>query len=386
MEGSTAHPRPLLRRATWSNLNGPWDFAFDPARQWKEPAAVSFDRTIEVPYAPETPRSGIHDEGFHPVVWYRKTVPAAGPGARVFLHFGAVDYRAEVWVNGHFLARHEGGHTPFTVEVTGLAKQAPELTIVVRAEDEPGALDQPRGKQDWQLRSHSIWYPRTTGIWQTVWLEYTPETYLRSLQWTPDLEHFSLRCEAEIDGMLEPDDFLRVQLFVRDRLVADDSFRLQGPSVVRSFHLYDGGLEDVRQELLWSPEHPQLIEVKITLGRGDEVLDRVESYTALRSAGFDEIAFLLNGRAYPLRLVLDQGYWPASGLSATDEELRQDVLLTKRLGFNGARKHQKIEDPRYLYWCDRLGLLVWEEMPSAYAFSSRAVEGVTAEWVEAIAR
>ncbi|MBV9491354.1 MAG: glycoside hydrolase family 2 [Verrucomicrobia bacterium] len=384
---SSDYPRPQCRRSTWHSLDGPWECAFDPQRLWAVPAEVRFDREIVVPYAPETPRSGINDQNFHPVIWYQRRFNIDSPAAhRVFLHFGAVDYSAQAWVNDQLVAQHVGGHTPFTVELTSLAKPASELVVVVRAEDDPAALDQPRGKQDWQLKPHSIWYPRTTGIWQTVWLEYTPLTFVRRIDWTPQLESFSLALDVAVDGPIQREDALRVELFVRDKPLLDDTYRLHGSSQRRALHLPDGGLYDVRRELFWSPEHPQLIDARITLLREGVPLDVVTSYTALRTVGSEEGAFLLNGLPYRMRLVLDQGYWPEGGLSATWEELRRDVILTKQLGFNGVRKHQKIEDPRFLYWCDILGLLVWEEMPSAYQFSARAVEAITAEWLEAIAR
>ncbi len=381
------HPRPLCRRPVWRSLDGPWDFAFDPEGDWHAPDEVRFDRQIEVPYAPETVRSGLADQDFHPTVWYRRQVVIA-PEAdrRTFLHFGAVDHEAQVWVNGQPVVRHVGAHTPFSAELTHLLPADGRVTVTLRAEDDPTALDQARGKQDWNLEPHSIWYPRTTGIWQTVWWEQVPTTFIRRVDWTAHLEDFALSVEVTLDGPLEPGDAVRVRLTARGACLVEDTYSLQGPSLRRRLHLPDGGLEHVRSELLWSPEHPQLIDAEVTLLRHGQEFDAVASYTALRTVGWEDGAFLLNGRPYGLRLVLDQGYWPEGGLTATPEELRRDVLLAKRLGFNGVRKHQKIEDPRYLRWCDALGLMVWEEMPSAYRFSPRTLEEVTAEWLEALVR
>ena len=378
-----AYPRPQLIRPTWLSLDGSWNYAFNESDTVK---GVQWQGQILVPYPPESSASGVNDQGFHPVVWYQRsfTVPESWQGQRTILHFGAVDYRAQVWVNDQLVATHEGGHTPFSTDITNTLK-AGEQTVVVRAEDNPFDMTQARGKQDWRKEAHIIWYPRTTGIWQTVWLEQVPETYLKSIHWTPNLERWEIGVEASIKGELK-DLTLRVQLSARGKLLADDRITVTKQKMTRRIALDDPGIDDERKLLLWSPEHPNLIDAKVQLLQGDTVLDEVSSYTALRSIGVSAHRFMLNNDAYTLRMVLDQGYWTDTLLAATDEQLRADVELTKRLGFNGARKHQKIENPRWLYWCDVLGLLVWEEMPSHYAFSEEAVSHLTNEWTEAIGR
>ncbi len=392
----SVHPRPLLERAHWQNLNGTWQFAYDDLQRWHTPQQVLFDREIKVPFAPESEASGIHDPAFHQTLWYRLLVrPEQLTGAvigsavadqRLFLHFGAVDYRAEVWVNGQLVAAHEGGHTPFCAELTGVWQPGEALEIVVRASDDPRDLAKPRGKQDWEASPHDIWYPRTSGIWQTVWLEFRSRTYLASLHWTPNVERWELAMQARIGGPISADLRLRVRLSADGALLADDDYAVIDADVLRTLTLRDSGIDAARRQLLWSPEHPQLIAASLQLVQGGVVIDEVTSYTAMRSVAVDSQHFLLNGRPYPLKMVLDQGYWPQSLMSASDEQLRRDVELTRLLGFNGARKHQKIEDPRYLYWADVLGLLVWEELPSAYVFSGEAVRRLTHEWTEAIER
>ncbi|MDL2345451.1 glycoside hydrolase family 2 TIM barrel-domain containing protein [Deinococcus sp. MIMF12] len=384
----STHPTPLLEREHWRDLGGAWRFAFDDAAQWSHPEEVVFDREIVVPYPPESVRSGIHDGGFHRVVWYgcAVTLEAHERAGRLLLHFGAVDYRARVWVNGDLVAEHEGGHTPFTAEVTRQAAFSPTLEVVVRAEDDPHDLTQPRGKQDWQREPHSIWYPRTTGIWQHVWLEPVPETYLQDLTWASDMQRWQIGVRAVLQGDLGPDLSLRVRLWQGDTLLIDDRYAVTHRHMARQLSLADPGIDDFRNDLLWSPGHPQLLGACVELWRGDVLLDRVHSYAALRSVGVSGNRFLLNGRPYYLRMVLDQGYWPEGLLAATDEELRRDVELARQLGFNGARKHQKIENPRWLYWCDVLGLLVWEEMPSPYRFTPEAVGRLTREWLEVLTR
>jgi beta-galactosidase/beta-glucuronidase len=387
------YPRPQLRRERWISLNGTWRFAFDDLARWRRPADVgAWTHEIEVPFAPESKRSGVHDQGFHRAVWYEREFEldpgALGPGcARVLLHFGAVDYHATVWVNDVQVAEHEGGHTPFFADVTDALMPGTRQRVVVRAEDDPHDLEKPRGKQDWQLEPHAIWYPRTTGIWQTVWLECVPATYLSYVRWTANLERWEIAIHAFMAGAEDESLQLQVRLMVGDGLLADDTYRVLRGEVHRRIGLSDPGVDDYRNELLWSPERPTLINAELTLRRGEQVIDRVYSYCALRSISVQREKILLNGRQYQLRLALDQGYWPDTLMTApSDEALRRDVELAKEMGFNGVRKHQKIEDPRYLYWADMLGLLVWAEMPSAYRFTTKAINRMTREWAEAITR
>jgi beta-galactosidase/beta-glucuronidase len=352
---------------------------------------VQWSATIAVPFSPETPASGIGDTGLFRACWYRRRIPVP-PGSsersRVLLHFGAVDHRATVWANSSMVGAHEGGYTPFTCDLTSAVAGRPDCEVVVRAEDDPLDLEKPRGKQDWMLEPHSIWYPRTTGIWQTVWIERVPETWIDSVRWTPNLERWEIGCAVWLEGLREPHLNLRVKLMSGDLLLAEDMYSVTGSEVHRRIALTDPGIDDSRNELLWNPARPRLIDAEITLEHRDgRVIDRAYSYTALRSVAVDGNRFILNGRPYLLRLVLDQGYWPESGLTApNDDALRRDVELAKAMGFNGVRKHQKIEDPRYLYWADRLGLLVWAEMPSAYRFTNDSIQRTTREWMDVITR
>ncbi|HVH45588.1 MAG TPA: glycoside hydrolase family 2 TIM barrel-domain containing protein, partial [Labilithrix sp.] len=391
-DGDHAHgyPRPLMRRDDWTSLNGTWDFALDEAGQLQSPDEVTFDEQIEVPFSPETTKSGIGDTGLYDVCWYRRSfeIGELGPDERLVLHFGAVDYSARVWVDGALAMTHEGGYTPFSADITGHLRSGKTHQIVVRAEDDPDDLGKPRGKQDWQLVPHSIWYPRTTGIWQTVWMERVGRSRVTEIRWTPYLASWELGFDAQVTCKAGQRLSIAVRLHVGDLLIAEDRYAVVHGEVRRRIALSDPGIDDFRNELLWSPSKPTLIEVELDLidDKG-KVLDALSSYTALRSFTCDGGRFILNGRPYPLRLVLDQGYWPETGLTPPDDAaLRRDVELTKAMGFNGARKHQKIEDPRYLYWADRLGLLVWSEMPSAYRFTHRSIERVTRQWIEAVRR
>jgi beta-galactosidase/beta-glucuronidase len=385
-----AYPRPQLRRADWTCLDGAWQFALDPDAVWAGPEQVPWDRTIVVPFAPETPASEIGEIGFFHACWYRRTfdAPALVPGERLLLHFGAVDDRTMVWVNGRLVATHEGGYTPFSTDVTDCLVTDEPQVIEVRAEDDPHDLAKPRGKQDWHLHPHAIWYPRTSGIWQTVWLEKAPATRIEALRWTANLERWEIGLDARVTGRPRDDLRLGVTLRTGDRLLADDVYAVTAGAVSRRIGLVDPGIDDARNELLWRPGSPTLIDADLVLRTtGGEMLDQVTSYTALRSVAVEGDRFLLNGRPLTLRMALDQGYWPDSGLTAPDgAALRRDVELALAMGFNGVRKHQKIEDPRYLAWADRLGLLVWEELPSAYRFTQRGVERLTRTWLAALDR
>jgi beta-galactosidase/beta-glucuronidase len=382
------YPRPQLERAGWTSLNGTWRFRFDGDGSIAALSEIAdWPLEITVPYPPECKASGIGDRGFHKVCWYQRDFEMArGPG-RVMLHFGAVDYSARVWINGKLAAAHEGGHTPFSADITDLLSADGRQVVTLRAEDDPHELSKPRGKQDWQLEPHSIWYPRTTGIWQTVWLERVPRTYIDKIRWTPRLEGFALGFEVRLKGDMPDDLSLELELKHGERLLARDRYRVVEGEVDRWVVLSDPGIDDFRNELLWSPERPTLLYATVKLWQDGKVIDEVRSYTALRSANVLRDRFMLNGRPYVLRMVLDQGYWPDTLLAAPDDDaLRRDVELAKAMGFNGVRKHQKIEDPRYLYWADKLGLLVWEEMPSAYRFTRTAIKRTIREWTEALDR
>jgi beta-galactosidase/beta-glucuronidase len=387
---AAGYPRPQFVRKDWICLDGPWDFAVDHDARWGNPEQVRWNAKIIVPYAPETEASGIGDTGYYRTVWYRRTfaAPELRHGERLLLHFGAVDTAATVWVNGHGATAHIGGYTPFKVDITDLLAADREQVIVVQADDDPADLTKPRGKQDWQLEPHSIWYPRTTGIWQTVWMECVPATWLEHIRWTPSLPNWEIQLDARLEGLRRNDLRLRTRLECEGQTISDDTFSVASSEVNRGITFSDPGIDDYRNELLWRPSRPTLIDAYLELqDASGNVIDSIKSYTALRSVGTQGDRFVLNGRPFPLRMILDQGYWLGSGLTPPDDEaVRRDVELAKAMGFNGVRRHQKISSPRYLYWADRLGLLVWEEMPSAYRFTKRSIKQVCREWAEAVER
>lgn len=390
------HPRPQLVRDQWTDLCGPWGFTHDDANigldeRWDQRDDV-FGRTITVPFPPESEASGINAPEPHPVVWYRRAFRIdpddRADGNRTLLHFGAVDYSAQVWVNGQLVAQHHGGHSPFSADITNVLKPGDaEQVIVVRAEDDPFDMEMPRGKQDWQTPPHAIWYKRTTGIWQPVWLETVPAVHIASVRWTPDVDRGSLGVQVHLNASPPEGVSVRVRLSMGEKLLADDTALCDGTSVTRQLQLFPGGITHQLGEVLWSPEQPTLLDAEITLEHDGRIIDRVLSYAGMRSVSIGHQQFRLNNRAYFLRLVLEQGYWPESHLAAPSvDAIRREVELTKELGFNGVRIHQKVEDPRFLYWCDRLGLLVWGEMANAYRYSPAAVERLVDEWMDIVRR
>ncbi len=382
------HPRKIFRRDKWKSLNGLWDFVFDDSQKYSCADEIThWPHKIKVPFAPETKESGLGDMGFHHRCWYKKTFKIKKSDKRLVLHFGAVDYEAKVWLNGLYLGCHEGGHTPFNFDITSSLNDSEEQILTVCVDDDPLDLTKPRGKQDWQKDPHSIWYPRTTGIWQSVWLEEVPTVSIGQLRCSPLLERWEIGCEVFIEGVCPPGLELRVKLRKGEDILANDRYDVIHNEVHRRIALSDPGIDDFRNELLWSPEKPTLINLDLELWLGTEKIDHVYSYTALRSVSYSRGRFLLNGRPYYMRLVLDQGYWPDTFMTPPSEEaIKKDIELIKAAGFNGVRKHQKVEDPDFLYWADKMGLLVWGEMPSAYRFTHESVQRITKEWLEVLNR
>ncbi len=381
------YPRPQFVRSQWLNLNGPWGFRADPenrgiAESWFSPER-EFPSEILVPFAPESKRSGIGDGSSHPRVWYRRffRVPDEWRGRNVLLHFGAVDYRATVWINGMLVASHEGGHTPFhcdiTVALSGLPADGRAHVVAVRVEDPPTDRYIPRGKQHWEERPASIFYARTTGIWQTVWLEPVPKSYLESVRITAEIDG-SVSFAADI-AEAESFQFVNAVISESGRALASGMSVADGPRALIAAR--------VGEPRLWSPDAPNLYDVRFELHGKDGLVDVVDSYFGFRSVSTQDGKVLLNGEPFFLRTVLDQGYWPDTNLTPPDDEaIQADIKLAKELGFNGVRKHQKVEDPRYLYWTDKLGLLVSGEMANAYLFDDHAVARITREWIEVVKR
>ncbi|WP_391574904.1 glycoside hydrolase family 2 protein, partial [Cohnella sp.] len=354
------HPRPQFERAGWINLNGEWEFEFDDGRigdkeHWHT-GDKELSRRIQVPFAFQSKLSGIGDPDFHDTVWYRTSfeLSASFSGKRTILHFGAVDYEASVWVNGKLAVKHEGGHTPFSADITDMINPSGANALVVKAVDYSRDVTLPRGKQYWLKDSASIFYTRTTGIWQTVWLEAVGQTYMDKVRYTPDIDRNDIEMRVFFGGLADKPENLTLEIDVsfQGALVARDIVKVNNEEETRTIRLTD--FNDHSQGRWWSPERPNLYDVRYTLRDGDVAIDEASSYFGMRKVSVEDGKFCLNNRPYFQKLVLDQGYFPDGNLTPpSDEAIKRDVELTKEMGFNGARKHQKLEDPRYLYWADK---------------------------------
>ncbi|MEZ0324297.1 MAG: glycoside hydrolase family 2 protein [Fimbriimonas sp.] len=375
------YPRPQFVRQDWQNLNGPWEFAFDGGDVglgdgWYD--GRNLPREIIVPFPYQAEASGINEREIHEVVWYARTVEyrAEWKGMDLLLHFGAVDYASTVWVNGKLVGGNRGGHVPFSFDIGPYVHEG-DNRIVVRVEDRQD-LTQPRGKQAWNGMPHGIDYFCTTGIWQTVWLEAVPQCRIESLRITPDLEDELFRVRVYLHA---PASNWTIELDLMDGDEVVSHVRKDTSNAAAQVKLR------AENPKLWSSETPHLYDIVVRLKQNGEIVDEVRSYAGMRSVELRNGEFLLNGEPVYMKMVLDQGYWPEGFMTApTDDALRADVEITKAMGFNGSRKHQKVEDPRWLYWCDKLGLLVWGEMANARAWSPEAEETFLAEWRRVVQR
>lgn len=387
------YPRPQFRRQDWLSLNGEWDFAFDDEQVGlKEKWYNQFPegKKIVVPFAYQTAKSGINDPSFHDVVWYRTTfsVPEEWLDRQLVLHFGAVDYRAWVYVNGSLITYHEGGNTPFSANITTHYDVQATNEIVVRVEDPSEDVTIPRGKQYWHEQSASIFYTRTTGIWQPVWIEPVMESSIEGIRFTPDIDRGEIVVEYNVpkqEGLS-----LRTAIQFKGQLLVEEETTIFEAYVKRSYDLRNRFTDrsNIHDDgWYWTPTNPNLFDVTIELLHEGKVIDSVDTYFGMRKVSIENGKFLLNNKPYYQKLVLDQGYFPGALLTApTDEDLKNDIVLAKEMGFNGARKHQKVEDPRYLYWADKLGFLVWGEMANCSEYSEEAARRLATEWFEVVKR
>lgn len=374
------HPRPDFVRETFHNLNGVWQFAFDDADEgiaagWMNPGH-KLPLQITVPFAYQTKASGLGPtDAIHPVIWYRRafTVPQEMAGKRVLLRFGAVDFECAVYVNGQQAGTHRGGYTPFAFDITALLHEG-ENDLCLRVCDEPDCT-QPRGKQYWAEGLMGCWYTPVSGIWQTVYLEAVGETHIKYIHVTPDIDRHMFTAEIALDKRpacpldleltvsFEGQMKRRVTVTCMDRIT-----RVPVDLIVKS---------DLDPVYIWQPGTPYLYDLRVRVLREGAAVDTVDTYFGMRKVEVKEGKVYLNNNPLYQRLILDQGYWPDTLITPpSDEAIKLDLQYTLDFGYNGARKHQKLEDPRYYYWADKMGVLVWGEVPSPYDYSDDTVRNL----------
>ena len=440
---SKDYPRPDFYRQAlhWESLNGPWDFLFDDnddgqSAAWYQNGLPSHaasgnkkpnaKRTIQVPFVFQSPASGINERAVHQVLWYERRIEdlrnaeEKAQGYRLLLRFGAVDYYAKIWLDGQYVGEHRGGHVPFNVDLTDaiqLSSFSP-YRLTIRVFDSAFDLSQPRGKQYWGPKPENIYYTPSSGIWQNVWLESVPAarigdssygTYLRSHNIQRGVldsrifmlgrkvgQSYSVEIEASLAGVVvrnsgrrempRDQDFVRFDLDMR---LSNEQLQKLPERFLQSVPL-DNQVTWRNGVALWSPERPTLYDLNIRLFRpSGELLDEAKTTVGMRSLNWTtgDGTFKLNGRPYFQALFLDQGYWPDTLMTPpSSDACKMDIELSKSMGFNGCRKHQKVEDPTFMYWADKLGFLVWGEMASAYHFTLEYVERFNQEWMEMVNR
>ena len=344
------HPNPQFERRDWINLNGEWEFEYDAGmsgaeRRWFERAHL--DGKITVPFCMESPLSGIGERDFKNSVWYRKDleIPAHWKNGKVLLHFGAVDQTAHIYLNGKKVFHHIGGFSSFSVDITGALK-AEGNSLFVWAVDDGKTPLYGHGKQSREYASAGCYYTRVTGIWQTVWMEFVPVSYVKKIKLIPDVNNSALSISAHLHGQ----GTLKAEAFYEGRSVGELTLKAPNGGYVT-------GVMGLSELHLWEVGAGRLYDLKLTFE--DDV---VFSYFGMRSVMMDGYRFLLNGKSVFQRLVLDQGYYPDGIYTApTDEALIRDIQISLDAGFNGARLHEKVFEPRFLYHCDRMGYMVWGE-------------------------
>ena len=378
------YPRPQFRREEWQNLNGEWEFAFDDKNEgiksglWQGKKALPLK--INVPFSYQYPASGVGDAAQHDVVWYRRTFEIAegNGGSRALLCFNAADYQTDVWLNGVHVLTHTGGFAPFSADITDILKEG-ENVLVVRCEDRLNDAV-PRGKQSWTGSPFSCFYVPNTGIWQSVWLEFFGEDCIAEHLLLCDYDRTELY--GELVTQYGKADEAEIAVVFDGKLIKRERLTLRGRHNRYRFALP----KDYTDDYSWSPENPRLLYVDFALYTGGKQIDLAHTRIGMRKISVDEYGkIFLNNRPYYQRLVLDQGYWQESGLTPPSaESLKRDIELAKAMGFNGARKHQKLEDPYYCYYAEELGFLTWCEMPSAYRFCAEEAAAITQEWQEIV--
>ena len=374
------YPRPQFRRNEWTNLNGEWEFEFDNADDGVERGIyrgeTALKDKINVPFSYQYSASGIGDKSIHETVWYRRKFTVK-KNRRALLCFNAAYYKTDVWINGKHALSHTGGFTPFKTDITDLLEDG-ENAIVVRCSDGRETF-YPRGKQNWRKEPFSCFYVPNMGIWQSVWIEYFKDDCINSYRLIPDVDGRSIT--GEIQTLYGKAEKAEITVYFKSEVIKKQTISLDGKLTQFDIRLSDND-HFAFADMLWYPDKPNLLDIEVELLSDNIRQDFARTRIGLRKISVEGGYICVNSRRLYQRLVLDQGYWQESGLTPPSAEaLKKDIELSKAMGFNGARKHQKFEDPYYYYYAEELGFLTWCEMPSAYKFCAEEVCSVTDEWI-----
>ncbi|KKK44051.1 hypothetical protein LCGC14_1217000 [marine sediment metagenome] len=413
------YPRPQFSRVeNWVNLNGEWDFIFDDSnigmkeRWYKKESSRFFDKKIIVPFCFQSKLSGIGDNSFHEVMWYRKEFEISKEfvDKKTLIHFGAVDYTCMVYINGEYVGSHKGGYIGFSFDISDFIEK--KNVVVVRVEDPSQDLEIPRGKQYWKKDLERIFYPRVSGIWQTTWLEFlSPDYHLKKIKITPDIDKSEIMLDLYIHGTEFSNIHLLIKIFFENEIISEDDLNLDflgtfGPrktSMLFKERLFQKTPNRFKFKIkipenrlyLWDVEKPNLYDLcfKIFNKQTGKIFDTVNSYFGMRKISISDKKseftkqILLNNKPVYQKLFLVQGYWPKGLYTApSEEDLIRDIQFIKDFGFNGLRTHQKAFDPRFLYWCDKLGVLVWGEIGNAFIFTLKSQLQLLNEFIAEIER
>lgn len=379
------YPRPQFQRKEWIALNGEWEFEFDDNQDGEirllHLGKTSLKQRINVPFAYQYEASGVFDEGVHEVVWYKREFSIENLQKRALLCFNGADYITDVWVNGYHVITHTGAYAPFSADITSFLKVG-KNTIVVKCFDSLD-LSLPRGKQSWTGAPFSCWYIPSTGIWQSVWIEFFGEDCINAYSIVPDID--SGVVYGEIETLYGIADALKIVITKDDKIINSQKVRLHGKT--GRYHVDMCEHTTLDKFDYWTPDRPILYHAQFILYKDNKRVDEAQTRFGMRKISIDKDGNVcLNNKLLYQRLILDQGYWRQTGTTPPSvEALKKDIEICKAMGFNGARKHQKVEDPYWYYLADELGFLAWCEMPSAYDFCEREVLSLTKEWGEIVA-
>ncbi len=419
------YPRPqFVREGNSINLNGEWDFSFDDRdvglkeRWYKKESSKNFDRKIIVPFCFQSKLSGIEDKSFHEVIWYRRgfEIPKQYKNKKVLLHFGAIDYKSSIYLNGEHIGSHEGGYLGFSLDITNFLEDV--NILVIRVEDPSQDLEIPRGKQYWKIEYDLIFYPRVSGIWQTVWLEFlSPEFQIDELKITPNIDKSEVIFEININGIGFSELGLFIDILFRNQTIAQENINLgflgkigrgkikkvlkEKIELFHKFMHYENPnrfkfkIQIPEDKLfLWDIYRPNLYDLSLKVQNEEtgEIYDEISSYFGMRKISISDFGnksqrILLNGKPIYQKLFLVQGYWPDSLYTPpSDDYIKKDIQYVIDFGFNGLRTHQKVFEPRFLYWCDKMGVLVWGEIGNAFRYSVKSQLRLINEFVAEVER